>query len=89
MLDVQRLSAEMGLTCITTCKLDALKSVCLPSTLSDSTTSVNGENSGSMISHSELSSKEEIASDASRTSEAENSGEKNGNHSTSVFFSKY
>ncbi|KAH0905788.1 hypothetical protein HID58_037615 [Brassica napus] len=76
-LDVQRLSAEMGLTCITTCKLDALKSVCLPSTLSDSTTSVNGENSGSVTSHSELSSNEGIASDASGRSEAEKSCEEN------------
>lgn len=27
MLDIQKLVAEMGLKCITTCKLDALKSV--------------------------------------------------------------
>lgn len=28
MLDIQKLAAEMGLTCITTYKLDALKAVC-------------------------------------------------------------
>lgn len=28
MLDIQKLAAEMGLNCITTYKLDALKSVC-------------------------------------------------------------
>ncbi|KAF8083153.1 hypothetical protein N665_0790s0016 [Sinapis alba] len=77
-LDVQRLSAEMGLTCITTCKLDALKSVCLPNTLCDSTTSVNGDNNGSITSHSELSSNEGMTSDASRRSEAEKSWEENG-----------
>ncbi|KAL0812646.1 hypothetical protein Bca101_069089 [Brassica carinata] len=76
-LDVQRLSAEMGLTCITTCKLDALKSVCLPSTLSDSTTSVNGDSSVSLTSHSEVPSNEGIASDASGRSEAEKSCEEN------------
>ncbi|CAA7026411.1 unnamed protein product [Microthlaspi erraticum] len=70
-LDVQKLSAEMGLTCITTCKLDALKSVRLPNTLSDSTTLVNDENSGSMTSRSELSSNEEMAPAASKRSEAE------------------
>ncbi|XP_018472577.2 rRNA (cytosine-C(5))-methyltransferase NOP2C [Raphanus sativus] len=75
-LDVQRLSAEMGLTCITTCKLDALKSVCLPNTLSDSTTS-NGDISGSVTSHSELLSNEGMVPHASRKSEAENSYEKN------------
>ncbi|KAG2324053.1 hypothetical protein Bca52824_006781 [Brassica carinata] len=79
-LDVQRLSAEMGLTCITTCKLDALKSVCLPNTLSDSTTSVDGDSSGSMTSHSELSSNEGMVPDPSRKSEAEKSCE--GNAST-------
>ncbi|KAF8046581.1 hypothetical protein N665_3606s0008 [Sinapis alba] len=61
-LDVQKLSAEMSLKCITTCKLDALKSVCLPNALSDSTTLVNGDNIGSVTSHSELPSNEEIAS---------------------------
>ncbi|CAF1923977.1 BnaC05g04520D [Brassica napus] len=76
-LDVQRLSAEMGLTCITTCKLDALKSVCLPSTLSDSTTSVNGDSSVSLTSHSEVPSNEGIASDAPGRSEAEKSCEEN------------
>ncbi|CAN7039360.1 unnamed protein product [Brassica oleracea var. botrytis] len=76
-LDVQRLSAEMGLTCITTCKLDALKSVCLPSTLSDSTTSVNGDSSVSLTSHSEVPSNEGIASDSSGRSEAEKSCEEN------------
>ena len=79
MLDVQKLSAEMGLTCITTCKLDALKSVCLPSTLSDSTTSVNGDSSVSLTSHSEVPSNEGIASDSSGRSEAEKSCEENGN----------
>ncbi|VVA90204.1 unnamed protein product [Arabis nemorensis] len=69
-LDVQKLSAEMGLTCITTYKLDALKSVCLPNTLNDSTASVNGENSVLLTSHSELSPNEEMASDASKRSEA-------------------
>lgn len=28
MLDIQKLAAEMGLSCITTCRLDALKAVC-------------------------------------------------------------
>ncbi|KFK42971.1 hypothetical protein AALP_AA1G063100 [Arabis alpina] len=70
-LDVQKLAAEMGLTCITTCKLDALKSVRLPGTLNDSTTLVSGENSVSMTSHSELSSSKEMASDASKRSEAD------------------
>lgn len=74
MLDVQKLSAEMGLRCITTCKLDALKSVCLPNALSDSTTLVNGENIGSVTNH--LSSNEEMASGRS---EAEKSPEVNGN----------
>jgi hypothetical protein len=27
-LDIQKLAAEMGLSCITTCRLDALKAVC-------------------------------------------------------------
>ena len=27
-MDIQKLAAEMGLHCITTCKLDALKAVC-------------------------------------------------------------
>ncbi|KAF2620807.1 hypothetical protein F2Q68_00038409 [Brassica cretica] len=71
-LDVQKLSAEMGLRCITTCKLDALKSVCLPNALSDSTTLVNGENIGSVTNH--LSSNEEMASGRS---EAEKSPEVN------------
>ncbi|KAJ4871761.1 NOL1/NOP2/sun family protein [Raphanus sativus] len=71
-LDVQKLSAEMGLSCITTCKLDALKSVCLPNALSDSTTLANGDNIGSVTSHSELSSNEEMASGRS---EAEKSCE--------------
>ncbi|KAL0752906.1 hypothetical protein Bca101_090574 [Brassica carinata] len=71
-LDVQKLSAEMGLRCITTCKLDALKSVCLPNALSDSTTLVNGENIGSVTNH--LSSNEEMASGRS---EAEKSPELN------------
>ncbi|KAL0797436.1 hypothetical protein Bca101_052610 [Brassica carinata] len=61
-LDVQKLSAEMGLSCITTCKLDALKSVRLPNALSDSTTLANGDNIGPVTSHSELSSNEEMAS---------------------------
>ncbi|CAN8295285.1 unnamed protein product [Cochlearia groenlandica] len=78
-LDVQKLSAEMGLTCITTCKLDALKSVILPSTLNDSTTLTNGENNASMTSHSELSSKEEMASDTSKRSKADNLCEENAN----------
>ncbi|ESQ36255.1 hypothetical protein EUTSA_v10007146mg [Eutrema salsugineum] len=69
-LDVQKLSAEMGLSCITTCKLDALKSVCLPNTLNDSKTVVNGDNSGSMTSNKEM------AFDASRRPEAEKSCEK-------------
>ncbi|KAF8079903.1 hypothetical protein N665_0994s0028 [Sinapis alba] len=73
-LDVQKLSAEMGLKCITTCKLDALKSVCLPNALSDSTTLVNGDNIGSVTSHSELPSNEEIASGRC---EAEKSCEEN------------
>uniref|UniRef100_A0A1J3IK18 Putative methyltransferase NSUN6 n=1 Tax=Noccaea caerulescens TaxID=107243 RepID=A0A1J3IK18_NOCCA len=77
-LDVQKLSAEMGLTCITTCKLDALKSVCLPNTLNDLTTPVNGENSGSITSRSELSSNEEMASAASKGSEADKLCEENG-----------
>lgn len=76
----------MGLTCITTCKLDALKSVCLPSTVSDSTASVNGDNSGSVTSHSELSSNEGISSDASGRSEAEKSCEENGNQATFMVF---
>lgn len=78
-MDVQKLSAEMGLSCITTCKLDALKSVCLPNTLSDSATLVNSDNRGSMTTHSELSSKEEMASDASKRSEADKSSEADGN----------
>ncbi|KAL1202093.1 rRNA (cytosine-C(5))-methyltransferase NOP2C [Cardamine amara subsp. amara] len=69
-LDVQKLCAEMGLSCITTCKLDALKSVCLPNTLNDSTTLVNGDNCGSVT---QLSSNEEAASDASRIYEADKS----------------
>ena len=72
MLDIQKLSAEMGLSCITTCKLDALKSVRLPNALSDSTTLVNGDNIGSVTNHSELSSNEEMASGRS---EAEENGE--------------
>lgn len=76
MLDVQKLCAEMGLSCITTCKLDALKSVCLPNTLNDSTTLANGDNCGSVT---QLSSNEEVASDASRISEADKSCEENGN----------
>lgn len=69
----------MGLTCITTCKLDALKSVCLPNILNDLTTPVNGENSGSMTSRSELSSNEEMASAASKGSEADKLCAENGN----------
>lgn len=79
MLDVQKLSAEMGLSCISTCKLDALKSVCHPNTLNDSTTLVNGDISSSMNSHSELSSNEEMASVTSGRSDADKSCEKNGN----------
>ncbi|KAG7591103.1 PUA-like superfamily [Arabidopsis thaliana x Arabidopsis arenosa] len=76
-LNVQKLSAEMGLSCITTCKLDALKSVCLPNPPNDSTTIVNSDNSSSMTSHSELSSSEEMTSLASRKSMADKSWEEN------------
>ncbi|CAD5311925.1 unnamed protein product [Arabidopsis thaliana] len=76
-LVVQNLSAEMGFTCITTCKLDALKSVCLPTILNESTILINGDNSSSMTSHSELSSNEEMTSVTSRRSEADKSCEKN------------
>ncbi|CAF2261295.1 BnaA08g28690D [Brassica napus] len=68
-LDVQKLSAEMGLSCITTCKLDALKSVRLPNALSDSTTLVNGDNIGSVTNHSDLSSNEEMAPGRSEAEE--------------------
>ncbi|XP_019095301.1 PREDICTED: uncharacterized protein LOC104755840 [Camelina sativa] len=75
-LDVQKLSAEMGLSCITTCKLDALKSVCLPNTVNDSTTLVNSDNSSSMTSHSELPSNEAMTSSVtSGRSEADKSCE--------------
>ncbi|XP_010475392.1 PREDICTED: putative methyltransferase NSUN6 [Camelina sativa] len=77
-LDVQKLSAEMGLSCITTCKLDALKSVCLPNTVNDSTTLVNSDNSSSMTSHSELPSNEAMTSSVtSGRSEADKSCEEN------------
>ncbi|KAJ0236059.1 PUA domain-containing protein [Hirschfeldia incana] len=74
-LDVQKLSAEMGLNCITTCKLDALKSVRLPDALSDSTTSVNGDNIGSVTSHSELSSQAEKSCEENASIEQANGGD--------------
>ncbi|KAL0697383.1 hypothetical protein Bca4012_053505 [Brassica carinata] len=74
-LDVQKLSAEMGLSCITTCKLDALKSVRLPNALSDSTTLANGDNIGPVTSHSELSSNEEMASGRETSIEQANGGD--------------
>ncbi|KAJ4878919.1 NOL1/NOP2/sun family protein [Raphanus sativus] len=82
-LDVQKLSAEMGLSCITTCKLDALKSVCLPNALSDSTTLANGDNIGSVTSHSALSSNEEMASGRSEAEKSSSTEQPNGGDNVS------
>ncbi|XP_019094950.1 PREDICTED: uncharacterized protein LOC104754833 [Camelina sativa] len=63
---------------LSTCKLDALRSVCLPNTVNDSTTLVNGDNSSFMTSHSELPSNEAMTSSVtSGRSEADKSCEEN------------
>lgn len=42
-LDIQKLAAELGLNCITTYKLDALKSVCKSHDLNATVTSISGD----------------------------------------------
>ncbi|XP_010557151.1 PREDICTED: putative methyltransferase NSUN6 [Tarenaya hassleriana] len=79
-LDIQKLSAELGLSCITTFKLDALKSVRRSNKLDDTTTANSGNHGGSMTPQSsELlgSSNGTMPSDASIGSEADKSLEEN------------
>ena len=53
-MDIQKLAAEMGLTCITTYKLDALKAVCKRNGSSDTTTlCYNKDNSDVVIQSSD------------------------------------
>ncbi|XP_022771814.1 putative methyltransferase NSUN6 isoform X2 [Durio zibethinus] len=57
-MDIQKLAAEMGLTCITAYKLDALKAVCKRNGSSDMTTLCYNKDNNDVIQRSELRSLE-------------------------------
>lgn len=61
MLGIQKLAAEIGLNCITTCKLDALKSVRIVDKSESNDASQAGENESIQMSGTLISKAEKIS----------------------------